>query len=152
MLARIIFALLDWGARRGMADTEAAPSGEPSQQARQTGIRGETYAYWYLRRQGYILVARNYMVPGLKGEIDLVGYDGPTLAFIEVKTRTARSGQNPLPEDAITPDKRRILRRIAQHFLAEHKLHRSPWRFDVLAIESRPGCRPQVRLHKGAFH
>jgi len=26
--------------------------------ARRTGIRGETYAYWYLRRHGYIFVAR----------------------------------------------------------------------------------------------
>jgi putative endonuclease len=151
MLARIIFALLDWGARRGLTDTESVQSGNAKRQARQTGIRGETYAYWYLRRQGYVLVARNYMVPGLKGEIDLVGYDGPTLAFIEVKTRSAGIGDTSMPEDAITTEKRRVLRRIAQRYLAERKLHRSPWRFDVLAIESRPGRRPLVRLHKGAF-
>jgi len=35
-------------------------------------------------------VARNYTPRGIKGEIDLVGYDGKTLAFVEVRTRTIR--------------------------------------------------------------
>src|SRR5258708_20635674 len=37
---------------------------------------------------GVCLVARNYTPRGIKGEIDLVGYDGKTLAFVEVRTRT----------------------------------------------------------------
>jgi hypothetical protein len=61
-------------------------------------VRGETYAYWYLRKQGYIFVARNYTPRGIKGEIDLVGYDGKTLAFVEVRTRTIREGLPALPE------------------------------------------------------
>ena len=39
---------------------------------------------------GYVFVARNYMPRGAKGEIDLIGYDGKTLAFVEVRTRTVR--------------------------------------------------------------
>jgi putative endonuclease len=58
------------------------------QRARQTGVRGETYAYWYLRRRGYILVSRNFTSPGIQGEIAMVGYDGSVLACIEMKTRT----------------------------------------------------------------
>ena len=27
-------------------------------EARSTGVRGETYAYWYLRRHGYVFVAK----------------------------------------------------------------------------------------------
>ncbi len=46
--------------------------------ARRTGVRGETYAYWYLRRNGYVMIARNFTYRGMKGEIDLVGYDGAT--------------------------------------------------------------------------
>ena len=30
----------------------------------------------YLRRQSYIIIAKNYMPQGAKGELDLVGYDG----------------------------------------------------------------------------
>src|SRR5208282_3517134 len=89
MFARLMFAVVDFAARKGLADGNLANSSDsPKQRARRTGVRGETYAYWYLRRHGYVLVARNYTSPGLKGEIDMVGYDGPVLAFVEVKTRT----------------------------------------------------------------
>lgn len=148
MLARVIFGLVNWAARKGLAEE---PAGAAKQEARRTGVRGETYAYWYLRRHGYILVARNFSVPGIKGEIDLVGYDGPVLAFVEVKTRTGAPGEFGKPEDAVTPEKRHHISRVAQRFLSERRLHDAPYRFDVLAIESRPGSRPAVRLHKDAF-
>jgi putative endonuclease len=140
LLGRGIFALVRWRARKGLA--EDATTG------RRTGVRGETYAYWYLRRHGYVLVARNYQTPGLRGEIDLVGYDRLQLAFVEVKTRTGKDAQ---PEDAITPQKRRVLDRMARSFLAERHLRDALWRFDVVAIRTRPGRAPEVRLHKDAF-
>jgi putative endonuclease len=116
-------------------------------------VRGETYAYWYLRRQGYILVARNYTFPGFKGEIDMVGYDGSVLAFVEVKTRSvAQPGSvQPLPEDAVNWDKRRNLTRMAQQFLRMRRTDSASHRFDILAIEAREGTPPAVRLLKGAF-
>ena len=67
-------------------------------EALQTGVRGETYAYWYLRRLGYIFVARNYMPEHAKGELDLIGFDGHTLALVEVRTRLAVKGKFALPE------------------------------------------------------
>ena len=70
MLARIIFGLVNFAARKGLADSEPGAVKEAKKRARQTGVRGETYAYWYLRRQGYVLVARNYTAPGIKGEVD----------------------------------------------------------------------------------
>jgi len=168
LVARIMFGLVNFAARNGLAalpsmeartdaGTEtrtAQQSGAPSEKklrARSTGIRGETYAYWYLRRLGYVFLARNYTTPGLKGEIDLVGYDGSVLAFVEVKTRAGEAPAAGLPEDALTPEKRRVLSRIAWRFLNDWRLRSTPWRFDVLASESRPGRRPVVRLHKNAF-
>ncbi|MFI5057078.1 MAG: YraN family protein [Candidatus Acidiferrales bacterium] len=114
-------------------------------------MRGETYAYWYLRRHGYVFVARNYMPRGAKGEIDLVGYDGATLAFVEVRTRTESEEHAALPELSITRDKQDVLIRTAQRFLAERHTGDCPCRFDVLAIDNRPGHAPAVRLHKDAF-
>ena len=105
-------------------------------------MRGETYAYWYLRKQGYIFVARNYTPRGIKGEIDLVGYDGKTLVFVEVRTRTIREGLPALPELSITREKR---------FIAERHVGECPCRFDVMAIDNCPGQPPVVRLHKDAF-
>jgi putative endonuclease len=157
MLARLMFAIVDRRARKGLAESgadEESSQESAKMRARRTGVRGETYAYWYLRRQGYIVVARNYMRSGVKGEIDMVGYDGPVLAFVEVKTRAAAEpGRPPVPtpEDAVDHDKRRHLARMARQFLRARRIDSPAYRFDVLAIETRPGARPEVRLHKGAF-
>ena len=152
VFSTLIFGLVEWAARNGFAQ-EPAPVGtdRPQQPRHLMGIRGETFAYWYLRRHGYVIVSRNFRAAGVKGEIDLVGFDGAVLAFIEVKTRSSKPGASTLPEDAITADKRRFLARMARQFLAERRLTRTDWRFDVLAIESQTGKRPLVRLHKGAF-
>jgi putative endonuclease len=149
VLARLMFGIVNFAARKGLAESAADTSAK--QQARRTGVRGETYAYWYLRRQGYLLLARNYTAPGIKGEIDMVGYDGPVLAFVEVKTRSASTPDQPKPEEAVNWDKRRNLTRMARQFLRARRIDSASCRFDILAIETRPGARPVVRLHKGAF-
>ena len=159
LFARFMFGLVNFAARKGVAPelastpakAVAAPAVTAKQQARQTGVRGETYAYWYLRRHGYVMIARNFTVSGVTGEIDLVGYDGPVLAFIEVKTRTSVRGEFGKPEDAVTFEKRRNLSRMARQFLTERHIREAACRFDVLAIESQPGSHPVVRLHKDAF-
>ncbi len=153
MFARFMFAVMDFAARKGLADGNVANSADssPKQQARRTGVRGETYAYWYLRRHGYVLVARNYTSPGIKGELDMVGYDGSVLAFVEVKTRAVSGREQPTPEEAVNSDKRRFIARMARQFLRTRRAESASYRFDVLAIETRAGARPTVRLHKGAF-
>jgi putative endonuclease len=151
IFSSLIFGLVDWASRNGLAAQSALSAGDRRQTRHLTGVRGETFAYWYLRRHGYVMVCRNFRAPGVKGEIDLVGFDGPVLAFIEVKTRTSKPAPSSLPEDAITANKRRFLARMAQQFLVDRRLDGVNWRFDVLAIESRAGHRPVVRLHKGAF-
>jgi putative endonuclease len=153
LFARAMFGLVNWAARKGLAESATVPARttESGRKARRTGVRGETYAYWYLRRHGYVMVSRNFSVRGMKGEIDLVGYDAETLAFVEVKTRAGAREDFGAPEDAVTQEKKRSLTRMARQFLREYKAGSSPFRFDILAIESRPGARPVVRLHKGAF-
>jgi putative endonuclease len=98
-----------------------------------------------------VFVARNYTPRGIKGEIDLVGYDGTTLAFVEVRTRTVREDSTALPELSVTREKQHVVVRTAQRFLAERHVGECPCRFDVVAIDNRPGQLPAVRLHKDAF-
>jgi putative endonuclease len=159
MFARIMFGFVNFAARKGFATQE---TGEPAPdsaklRARITGMRGETYAYWYLRSKGYLMVARNYTVPGLKGEIDMAGYDGRVLAFVEVKTRSVTSAAKegsqirPSPEEAVNLEKRRNVSRMARQFLRARRIEAEPYRFDVLAIETRAGAKPEIRLHKGAY-
>ena len=95
--------------------------------------------------------ARNFSSRGMKGEIDLVGYDGAMIAFVEVKTRTSTRTDVGSPEDAVTQDKQRHLSRVARQFLREYRAGQTPFRFDILALEAPPGQSPVVRLHKGAF-
>jgi putative endonuclease len=117
-----------------------------------TGRKGEDKAYYFLRRQGYTLVARNWRAKGRNGEIDLIGWDGSTLCFIEVKTRSTHSL---VPaEAAVDYAKRRELRGMAALFL--RNLLRNPkprphTRFDVVSVYLVPGAPPEVELFKDAF-
>ena len=166
IFSRIIFGVVRWAARKGLRN-EGADSHEDDADetvdaeelesamrmaARQEGVRGETYAYWYLRCEGYVFIARNFSPRAAKGEIDLIGYDGDTLAFVEVRTRTVRDGDlSGLPELSVTTDKQRVVVRTAQRFLSERHFEECPCRFDVVAIDNRAGEPPEIRLHKDAF-
>lgn len=121
----------------------------------ETGTRGEREALFHLRRHGYTIVARRWRTPKLRGDIDLVAWDGDTLCVIEVKTRTRR---NAVPAElAVDPDKQRILRQLARAYL--HRLppaaRQATVRFDVVSIylESSPtsGPAPHIELNQGAF-
>ena len=85
-----------------------------------------------------MFVARNYTPRGIKGEIDLVGYDGKTLAFVEVRTRTIREDLSALPELSITREKEHVMVRTTQRFLAERPIGERLCRFDVMAIDNCP--------------
>jgi Holliday junction resolvase-like predicted endonuclease len=76
-------------ARRGLT-REVESFAAAKSEAKQRGVRCETFAYWYLRRLGYIFVSRNYMPRGAKGEIDLSDTTGTPSHFVEARTRTAR--------------------------------------------------------------
>jgi putative endonuclease len=151
IFSRLIFETVKWRARRGLSHGEESFA-DVKEKARQRGVRGETFAYWYLRRHGYVFVARNYVPREVKGEIDLIGYDGETLAFVEVRTRTAREDQAALPELSVTAEKQHLVGRTARRFLLERHVKECPVRFDVVAIEEFPGQLPVVRLHKNAFN
>ncbi len=80
-----------------------------------TGRRGEEEAYFYLRRHGYVMVARNYRSSRRRGEIDLIGWNEGVLCFIEVKTRTSHDVKP--AEAAVDRDKRRELAGMARDYL-----------------------------------
>lgn len=114
---------------------------------RQTGIDAEDAAYRFLRKQGYRMVARNYR--RRFGEVDLIGWDGEFLAFIEVKYRSG--GSRGLPMEAVHLHKQRQICRLAREYRIRHKLHDINFRFDVVSIQDALEC-PKIELIKGAFH
>ena len=114
-----------------------------------TGLRGEDAAYFHLRRLGYTIVARRWRSTRLRGDVDLIGWDGETLCFIEVKTRSSR---NFLPaEAAVDNDKRRMLYQMAQEYIRQmENFDQISLRFDVVSVYFTEG-RPEFEVFRNAF-
>jgi putative endonuclease len=112
------------------------------------GKRGEYAAARFLRRLGYVLVARGQR--DAIGEIDLVAVDRRTVVFVEVKTRTSQDAGH--PADAVDEAKQRRLTRLALSYLQRHDLLECSSRFDVVAVTwGGDGQRPQIEHFPGAF-
>jgi len=98
-----------------------------------TGTRGEEAALFHLRRHGYTIIARQWRSIKLRGDIDLIGWDGDTLCFIEVKTRSSRAWEP--AEFAVDEEKQRMLRRMARAYLRRcDNADDLKTRFDVVSV------------------
>ena len=112
------------------------------------GRRGEEAAYFYLRRHGFTVVARDWRSGKAPGDLDLVAWENNVLCFIEVKTRTTREVAT--AESAVDESKRRTLRKIARHYL-RHLPEPAGIRFDVVAIYFESDIPADFTLFKGVF-
>lgn len=121
------------------------------------GAAGEFLAEKFLRSVGYRIVVTNYAVPlgrgvrghPLSGEIDIIAYEGKTLCFIEVKTRSGDEIAS--PERAVTLNKQRQIARAARRYREYMQVVREPYRFDVIGIIQRDGQPPEISLTKNFF-
>src|SRR5580700_6135355 len=116
-----------------------------------TGERGEKEALFHLRRMGYTVVARRWKSAKIWGDVDLIGWDGEWLCFIEVKTRSGRDAMT--AESAVDADKQDMLRRMARAYLRgfPEKLRKDvPVRFDVVSVYLLP-TGVEFDLYRGAF-
>jgi putative endonuclease len=129
--------------------TRLLPQRKSEAQHLATGRRGEEEAYFYLRKLGYVIVARNYRTPRSRSELDMVGWDNDTLCFIEVKTRSFHDELLPA-ESAVDFDKRRDLSYVAREFLRKTK-EDAAFRFDIVTVYLEPGLKPKITLLKDAF-
>ena len=117
-----------------------------------TGLRGEREALFHLRTLGYTVVARRWKSAKLRGDVDLIGWDGEWLCFVEVKTRTGRDPLAPA-ESAVDADKQEMLRKMAGAYLRafpEKRRREIPVRFDIVSVYlQRTGV--ECDLYRGAF-
>jgi putative endonuclease len=113
------------------------------------GRRGEEAAFFYLRRRGYTVVARDWRSGKVRGDLDLVAWEGDTLCFIEVKTRSSRNVAT--AESAVDHDKVRLLRRMAKQYLLAVPDTPDHVRFDVLSIYYEAQKAADIQLFRGAF-
>jgi putative endonuclease len=115
------------------------------------GIAGEQLAAEHLERLGYRILERNYRTRW--GELDIVAFDGHTLAFCEVKTRRV-GGRAGSALEAVGPGKQSQVRRIAGRWLVERRErpYADVLRFDAIGV-SFDGTGRLVALEhvEGAF-
>jgi putative endonuclease len=123
------------------------------------GRRGEGLAIEHLERLGYRIVAANFRLPIgrntrdalVNAEIDVVAYDGPTLCFIEVKTRA--SDEFAAPQANVDLRKRRQIARAARGYRRMLGLTAASYRYDVVTVVlpssgKQKGAEPRIELLK----
>lgn len=123
---------------------------KPSMKSRHllTGERGEEAAFFFLRRQGYTVVAQRYRSGLRPGDIDLIAWEADTLCFIEVKTRSSRSVAT--AEASVDEQKRSTLRRLANVYLRSFS-PQPPARFDIVSAYPSKTSATEFELFRGAF-
>jgi putative endonuclease len=146
---RLWFDVQEWGLER-MDRLRPGPAMVTAPHL-MTGLRGERAALFELRRRGVVMVARRWTSTRMRGDVDLIGWDGDRLCFIEVKTRTVRD-MTPA-ESAVDEDKRNMVRGLARAYLRtfpESERATIPVRFDVVSVYAFGGAT-EFEVFQGAF-
>jgi putative endonuclease len=112
------------------------------------GRKGEKLAASFLRRRGYRILYRRFRRTG-GGEVDIVCRDGPTLVFVEVKTRASVVFGWPI--EAVNAPKQRLIARGALAWLRLLDNPAIPFRFDVVEVIIEDGQPPRLNLVQAAF-
>ena len=116
------------------------------------GALGESFAAAYLEQLGYRLVAANFTLPVgrnrrgaiINAEIDLVAYDGDTLCFVEVKSRSYDWFAP--PQVNVDLRKRRQITRAARVYRQMLGIKDQPYRYDVVTVILANDSTPQIEL------
>lgn len=119
----------------------------PGSDNRAVGRLGEEAACLYLEENGFSVADRNWRTR--HGELDIVARRGDVTAFVEVKARRGTAFGE--PEEAVTREKARRIRRLASEYLASAGA--SPVvRFDVISVTlDRSGATLELRHMPDAF-
>ncbi|HWB87258.1 MAG TPA: YraN family protein [Bryobacteraceae bacterium] len=132
-MVRWLYQLADRLRRRSYADDH--------------GRLGEDLVHRYLRGHGCRVVARNYRTRSGAGEIDLVAWQGRTLAFVEVKCRA--SNEFGEPERAVDLEKRERLLVAGRDYARRAGVEWKRVRFDIASVVL--GQHPRIEWIRDAF-
>jgi putative endonuclease len=111
------------------------------------GRCGEDIAQRFLQRAGMVIVDRNYRMASGGGEVDLIGWEGDILVFVEVKSR--KTEEYGAPDRAIGREKRSRLNRAASEYARHAEVSWAKVRFDIVnVVFSAP---PKVTHWRDAF-
>lgn len=99
---------------------------------RQIGAERENRACDYIKNQGVIVKERNFR--SRFGEIDIIGVDGDTLVFFEVKYRKKYTSGT--AEEAVNFSKQKIICAVADFYRMKNHIDGfTLMRYDVIAMD-----------------
>jgi len=111
---------------------------------RKIGTEKETAVVQFLESKKVRITDRNFR--SRKGEIDIIGYEGDTLVFFEVKYR--RIAENGFAGEAVGLSKQKTICRVSDYYRMLHNISDfSPCRYDVITIDGE-----RVDWIKNAFY
>lgn len=114
---------------------------------RKIGDEGEDIAAAYLESNGWHIIDRNYFFE--KAEVDIVATDGTFIIFVEVKLRSDTFFGR--PEEFVTPEKEKNIKKAAEAWVYERKMETALVRFDVIAIVQKKRSEPEISHFEDAF-
>lgn len=101
---------------------------------RKKGADKENIAAMYLAERGMKIVERNFR--SRQGEIDIIGYDGKYIVFVEVKYRSSETKGNAL--EAVNLRKQIKICRVADYYRYIHHIGDDSFiRYDVVGIQGK---------------
>lgn len=103
-------------------------------QHNELGKLGEELAVAYLQKEGYTILATNWVYQ--KAEIDILAQKENILAVVEVKTRS--SIEFGLPQDFVKPKKIQLLVKAVDAYINQNEIDANV-RFDIIAIHKEKG-------------
>lgn len=104
-------------------------------------VRGQDAAAAYLERVGICVVEREYSCD--EGSVDIIGFEGGTLVFVDVEVRTKR-----MVSDEWSTSKKSRIRRVAKCYAQQFDLEDRELRFDAITILVICEDRALLRHHR----
>ena len=98
------------------------------------GRFGEERAVEFLKKKGYKIIERNYVMK--IGEIDIIAQKKDVITFVEVKT--IKANQNFFPQDKVNFFKKRKLRNLCKIYFAKNRFKSLKWQIDIIGIHFIP--------------
>ncbi len=117
---------------------------------KEVGTITEDIAYQHLKKQGLILITKNFT--SRIGEIDLIMKDNDAIVFIEVRYR--KNSNYGSPEETVTVKKQKKIRATALYFIAKNSTYKNTQpRFDVVGMTPAADSSSSMSINwiKNAF-
>jgi putative endonuclease len=116
---------------------------------KELGRKAERAAKNYLEQSGFRVECINWRCK--RGELDLIAWEGNTLVFVEVRSRSTLGQRFGTALEAVDHRKQRQVRQVAALFLQTLKRPFTSLRFDVIAVEFHEGEHAEITHIRNAF-